>query len=335
MNDPTQDPSTTPDPQTTPDASNFAPPPDLGSVDLRGGGKSKVPMILVGLAVAGGIAGIAYKMVATRNAKKIHAAVMQRFKDVESDDVGPFWICLLGPNVDPGLFPDNNALGQRIEASFAGDPLHFPDKVIDDCVPKLKGAGDKGAGLEAPDDYREALSKYGKAVDGLGGAIGEWASHAKQRGVEKEAENKINAAANAFHAAEAKPTPEAIAYERVLRCTFADIDKVVDEQALLQRLFEECKKPEFVERVRSECSKAATPAPAIPGVAVKEDKAFKEAFKKFGADDRDLSAWADCFKKGRKGEKRDTMLPFGRAWATYMEASREVRKIGAAALKDD
>ncbi len=324
MTDPTQNDPTTP----PPDPNLAALGGDPGAVDLRGGGKSKLPMLLAGVAIAGGIGFAVFKMMHTRKQKELHAAVMGRFKDVESDKVAPFWVCLLGPNVDPGLFPDNLALGQRVEAAFAGDPLHYPEKVMDECVPKLKGVGDEAAALDAPADYHDALRDYGKAVDGLA-VIGEWAQHAKTRGVEREATNKINAAGTAFHAVDGKPSPEAISYDRFLRCVFPDLDKMADEQPMLEKLFEECKKPEFVSHLRDDCGKAMA---ASDG---KEDKNFKDSLKKFGADDRDLSALADCFKKGRKGEKRDEMAPFGKAWADYMKAGGAVRKIGKDALKED
>ena len=65
----------------------------------------------------------------------------------------------------------------------------------------------------------------------------------------------------------------------------------------------------------------------------KPDSLFKDVFRRFGGDDRDQSALADCFKKARKEGHRDDLTPFGKAWVVYMQAGSEVRKIGAGNLK--
>ncbi|MSP59732.1 MAG: hypothetical protein EXR72_05210 [Myxococcales bacterium] len=304
------------------------PPVDPSAYDLKGK-KSKLPTILVILGLLAAVGALTMKLMKGRNERKLHAAFMERFKEVESGDVSQFWICLLGPNVDPGLFADNVALGQRIDGTFAGDPLHFPEKVLDECVPRLKGLNEKAATMEAPEDYREALARYGKSLDDLGSGITSWAERAKGRGEERNAEKKIEQAGTAFHATAGKAVSEAIAYAGFLRCVAPEIDKMADAQPLLQLLFEECKKPEFVAKIRTQCAKLVI---ATEG---KEDKAFKDLFKKFGADDRELQAFHDCFKKSRKAGKQDDLSPFGKAWVSYMETSGAVRKIGAAALKND
>jgi len=244
--------------------------------------------------------------------------------------VGNFWACLIGPNLDPGMFGDNIAFGAKIEATFNTDPKGFPTKVIDECVPRLRGLGAKALTLNGPDDYREALDTYAKAIDALGEGAKDWAEHAKTRIPEREADTRVEKAATAFHsAAPGKAGSDAIAYERFLRCVVPDIDKLKDEQALLQKLFESCKNPDFVQHARFECSKLAE------GSDTKEDKHYKDAWKKFAPDDRDATAFSDCFRKGRKGAKKDDMAGFGKAWVGYMEAGGAVRKIGAAALKND
>jgi hypothetical protein len=303
-----------------------APPPDF---NLKGK-SSKTPLIIGVALVVGGGGFAGFRMVSTRNNAKMHASFMERFQSLEKDDVGNFWACLIGPNLDPGMFGDNIAFGGKIEATFNSDPKDYPGKVLDTCVPRLAGLGKKAAELDGPSDYREALEAYGKALDALADGAKDWAEHAKTRIPEREADQAVEKAATAFHeAAPGKAGADAIGYERFMRCAVPDIDKLKDEQALLQHLFEECKKPDFVQHARFECSKLAA------GTDTKEDKHFKDAQKKFQADDRDASAWADCFRKGRKGAKRDDMAVFGKAYVGYMEAGGNVRKIGAAALKND
>jgi hypothetical protein len=63
-------------------------------------------------------------------------------------------------------------------------------------------------------------------------------------------------------------------------------------------------------------------------------KDFNGTIKKLAADDRELSAFDDCMRKGRKGKRRDDLADVGRAWVDFMEAGRAVRKIGKEALKD-
>ncbi len=306
---------------------SFEPPPDF---NLKGK-KSRAPVyVVVALVVAGG-GFLGYRMVTARKRAEAHAGFMSKFANVEKEDVGAFWACLVGPNTDPGMFADNLALGQKIDSMFAVDPKNFPDKVLDDCIPRLKGIGDKAKSLDRPSGYDDALDKYAKSLDGLADGAKEWAEGAKKSLPEREADKRVESAGTAFHSAPpGKAGGDAIAYDRFLRCAVPDLDKVKDEQALLERLFEECKKPDYVQKVRFECSKLAAPAEGA-----KEDKNYKESWKKFAPDDRDVSAFSDCFKKGRKGAKRDDMAALGKAWKDYMDASGEVRKLGAANLKDD
>jgi hypothetical protein len=312
-----------------PNAGDAAPPPDPNAYDLKGKSNAKLYLAIIGvlLACGGGFAG--YRMVSQRNHAKEHAAFMQSFQDLDKDDVGQFWACLIGPNLDPGIFPDNLALGGKIEGGFQTDPKGFPDKVLDTCIPKLKGLDAKATGLTSPPEYTDALAKYGKSLPALADGIKDWAEHAKTRIPEREADAAVEKAGTAFHGVEGKPAPEAIAYARFLRCAVPDLDKVKDEQALLQRLFDDCKKPEFVQKARFECSKVAASTDG------KDDKQFRGVLKKFGPDDRDVTAFSDCFRKGRKGAKRDAMAAFAKAWAAYLEAGSAVKKIGAANLKND
>jgi hypothetical protein len=93
-------------------------------------------------------------------------------------------------------------------------------------------------------------------------------------------------------------------------------------------LFNSCKDPAFVDTALNTCSKVADDK------SEKADGRFKSSLKKFGADDRDLQAWDDCFRKARKGEKQDSLATFGKAWVDYIQAGGKVREIGAGFLKE-
>ncbi len=202
---------------------------------------------------------------------------------------------------------------------------------MDDCIPRLNGLGSKAKGLDAPADYSDALASYAKSLDGLADGLKDWAEHAKTRLPEREADKRVEQAGTAFHsAAPDKAGADAIGYDRFLRCAVPNLDKMKDEQELLQHLFDECKKPEFVQKARFECSKLAGQTEVT-----KEDKNYKASWKKFAPDDRDIQAFSDCFRKGRKGAKTDDMATFGKAWKDYLEAASTVKKIGAEKLKDD
>ena len=308
------------------------PPSDHSAYDLKSSSKASLPIYLgIALLAAGGLGYLGYRSVKNRDLRKKHAAYIEQFATIEKDDVGPFWVCLFGPNTDPGMFSDNLMLGKRVEASFAMDPLHFPDKVLDECAPRLKGVGTKALNIDGPEEYREPAEKYAKSLDGLAEGISAWAAKAKTRSGAREIERKVQAAGTAYHAVDGKPTPEALAYDRFLRCVLPDLDKVPDMQTVLQTLFEECKKPDFVAtKVHNECGKAVTQTDGLT-----EDKTFTVTFQKLGSDDRDFQAWDACFKRSRKDQKQSEMEDFGKAWKEYMDQSGAVRKVGADALKND
>lgn len=315
----------------------LSPTPDPGAYDLRKSSRSTLPIFLgVGILAAGGIGYGLFRAAQTRETRKLHASFMEAFAGVEKDDVGAFWNCVLGPNTDPGMFADNLQFGQRLDATFAQDPLHYPDKVIDDCIPKLKGIGTKALNLPAEvkadrlTAYNEPLEKYAKSLDSLAAGMNDWASKAKSRSGDRDIEKKLQAAGTSFHAVDGKPSVDALAYEKVLRCVFPQLDTIKETQEILQLLFESCKKLEFVARLHGECGQLVNQKANLV-----EDKTFKASLARFGADDRDMQALDDCFRKSRKGKKGEDSTSVGQAWVEYMTERSAVRKVGADALKDD
>jgi hypothetical protein len=301
---------------------------DPSAYDLKAQRKSRLPVLVpLGVLAFGVICFFVFRSIRSHNQAKAHAAFMEEFQTLEKQHVNAFWTCLLGSNADPGSFADNLALGQRIEGQFAADPLEYPDKLLNDCVPKLRDAGSQAERLQSPDEYDDALIAYNKTIPGLDRGIREWAERAKSRGAQRDAEKKVTTAANAFHSVAGDAPPEAVAYDRFLRCAIPSFDRLADGQALVENLFNSCKDPLFLDKVFNTCSRVAG------SKSEKADARFKSSLKKFGTDDRDIQAWDDCFRKGRKGAKQDDMETFGKAWVDYLQASGKVREIGASFLK--
>ena len=292
------------------------------AIDLKKGSKSKTPLLIVVLLLAAvGIGFVVFKIKKGYEHDKQVAALVTRFESVEKEDVGAFWRCLFGKDADPGMFDDNLKLGARLEGAFMADPRGFPDKANDDCAPKLHGVAPKVDDLGAPEDYMVPLAAYKASLKGLEAGITHYAEQAKKRIVLVENQKKVTAAVNAFHATSGVPAPEALAWDHFLRCAIPDVDSLKDSQALLERLFNDCKKPEYVLKLKTECAPLASPV-----TDGKVDAKFKATLKKFGADDRDSSAIEDCFKKGKKEQKADDLTAFGQAWADYMKAGGDVRR---------
>jgi hypothetical protein len=291
---------------------------------------SKVPMIVIGVAVVGIIGFFVVTSMKKQDQRKMHAALMEQFQAVEKDDLGKFWSCVLGPNVDPATFPDNLVLSSRITGQFGTDPKNYPTKVREDCTPKAIDAKHKIEGLQAPSEYQAPLKKYGDALKDMASAFDEWTKIAPAQVKDMEVGKKVDVAGAAWHSfAGGKPDNDVIAWDRFLHCAVPAVDTMKDGQALVEFLFAQCKNPAYVSKMNDECGKELVADPV--GAPTKNLAATQ---KKLGADDRDLEAFGDCMRKGRKGKRRDDLADVGKAWVSWLEAGREVRKIGKEALKE-
>jgi hypothetical protein len=310
---------------------NLAPPAlDPGEFALKKKG-SKTPLfVIIGVVVAA-IGFFAYRSVKTRDERKAHAAFMESFADIERAEAGKFWQCILGPNVDPGAFPDNLALAAKITSNFGTDAKNYPNKVREECTPKAVDAKHKVENLQALPEYGDALKKYGASLQTLATAFDDWSKIAPAQVQQMEVGKKVGTFGAAWHAFPGgKPGNDVIAYDRFIHCAVPTLDAMNDGQAVVQYLFDECKKPTYPQRVEDECGKELLADP--PGAAT---KGMMAAIKKFQADDRELEAFDDCLRKGRKGKRRDDLAEVGKAWMSYLEAGREIKKIGKEALKDN
>jgi hypothetical protein len=291
---------------------------------------SKTPLVAVGVLLVGGIGYFAFSSMKQRDERKMQAAFMEGFQRLEKEDVGKFWACVLGPNVDPGMIPDNLALAARIEGAFGMDVKSYPTKVREECTPKAIDAKHRVETLEGPSIYKEAMAKYAKGLGDLAHELDEWTKIAPAMIAERAVGKKVAEDGAAWHAfGGGKPGNDVVAYDRFLHCAVPGVDKMKDGQALVEYLFNQCKNPAYAVRIDTECGKEVTadvPGAPTPG--------FKQVVTKLAGDDRELSAFDDCLRKARKGKKRDDLAGVGRAFVGYMDAGHEVRKIGHEALKE-
>jgi hypothetical protein len=257
---------------------------------------------------------------------------MRQFATVEKDEVvGKFWACLFGPGVDPGAFPNNLALSQRLDGAFAVDPKNFPTKVREECTPKATDAKHKVESMTAPTVYEPALKQYEQSLDGLATAFDNWAKIAPSHIAEKLVGQKVDADGSAWHQFQGgKPAAEVVAYDRFLHCAVPGVDKMKSGQDVVEFLFKQCKDAKYLERLQNECGKEVT----AEGVPQMPTAGFKGALAKLQADDREMSAFDDCLRKSRKAKRSDDAEEVGRAWVGYMEASRKVREVGKQELSE-
>jgi hypothetical protein len=313
---------------------NLDDPNDTGGADdpnlmLKKKG-SKVPLVVVLLLVAGGAGFFVFRSMKRQDERKMHAKVMEDFAAIERNEVGKFWSCVIGPGTDAGMFPDNLALSARITSQFGQDAKNYPNKVREDCTPKAIDASHKVTDIKAPSAYDEALKKYAASLKELASSLDAWTKIAPAQVQDMEIGKKMDSAGAAWHGfAGGKPDNDVIAFDHFIHCAVPTVDTMKDGQALVEFLFASCKKPEYVQKLNDECGKQLIADPVG-----QPTKSWQAPIKKLGADDRDLSAFDDCMRKGRKGKRRDDLADVGKAWVGWQEAGRDVRKIGKEALKE-
>jgi hypothetical protein len=315
-----------------PNANQSGLPPDpAGDFALKKKG-SKTPLVVVGVIAVGAIGFFVYHSMQTQKVREMHVAVMNQFQTIEKEDVvGKFWACLLGAGVDPGMFPNNLALSQRLEGSFGTDPKNYPTKVREECTPKAIDAKHKIEGITAPAVYDPALKAYAKSLADLSAAFDAWAKIAPSHLAEREVGAKVGTFGAAWHSfAGGKPGADVAAYDRFLHCAVPGVDKMKDGQALVEFLFKQCKDPKYLDTLQNTCGKEVTTESPLAATS----PGFKTAVTKLAADDRELSAFDDCLRKSRKSKRSDDSEEIGRAWVAYMEAGHKVREVGKEALAD-
>jgi hypothetical protein len=272
---------------------------------------------------------IAFKVQQDRK-KKAEAAQKLAFADkfvtFDKIEVGGFWSCIMGGEIDVGMFSNTEQIQQRIESAYFTQQKTFVDHLTSECVPKIEHAiGSTGALSGAPSEYDAALAKYKSVLPKLQSGIEGYAEKIKSRGAVKDIDQLIQDTGSAFHST-VDPSPEGVAFEKFMNCAIPDLQKMKDVQEVLQFLADTCYKKDpvvFMTRVREECGSLITnvdkEAKAVPS------KTFKQSMKKFFEEDaRQLQAWDSCARKSRKGKKVIDLEEFLLASGDYMEARHDV-----------
>ncbi len=294
------------------------------SMQLTGNKMGKGPIIAIVALIVGGIGFGAYWTMQQRAMRKLHVEFLERFGELEKKDVGSFWACLLGDKIDMNQVANNLMLSQRIDGAFASDLRGYPKRVSEECTGKALDAKKKIPSLEAPHDYDGPLAAYGKSLEELASALDEWAKIAPTHVTEKEIGKKITEAGGAWHGHPGgKPPNDVIRYDHFLRCAVPAVDTMKNTQEVLQLIASKMKEPAFLNRINSECGPlliAETPAPI--------DKNFAKTHGKLAADDREIQAFDDCMRRARKGKRTDDFEAVGKAWTSYVNASKALKAIG-------
>ena len=243
-----------------------------------------------------------------------------RFAERDKVEMGAFWNCAFGSEVDVGMLSSASQIQQRIEGAYFTQQKTFSDHLTTECVPKMERARSAlGAlGVDMPAPLKPALDKYLEALPRMQTGIEVYAEKIKGRGAVKDVDQSIQEVGAAFSP---EASAESVAFEKFLVCAIPELDKKKDVQGLLEYLAETCKGNalEFMTRVREQCGpfvqNVDKDAKATPS------KTFKANTKKlYEEDQRQLQAWEYCAKRSRKGKKALDLEDFLNAAGDYMEA---------------
>jgi hypothetical protein len=247
-----------------------------------------------------------------------------RFAERDKTEMGGFWNCAFGSDVDVGMLASANQIQQKIEAAYFTQQKTFSDHLTTECVPKLERArGTLGALVgDMPAELKPPLEKYVGALPRMQTGLEVYAEKIKGRGAIKDVDQSIQEVGGAFSP---EATPESVAFEKFLACAIPDLDKKKDIQAVLEYLADTCKGGalEFMTRVREQCG------PLVQNVdknaKATPSKTFKANAKKlYEEDQRQLQAWDYCARRSRKGKKQLDLEDFLNAAGDYMEARAEL-----------
>ncbi len=303
-------------------------PPEM-SLSKKG---SKMPLIIVGVLLAGGGGFLAYSAKKTHAERTVHAKFMEEFRDFEKEELGKFWSCAIGPNADGTTIAVPDQITTKVDQNFASDFRNYPTRVREECAQKAKDAATKANALMMLPAYTAPIDAYGKSIIAMSDGLEEWSKAAPEQVQTKMVGKNVDEYGNAWHSfAGGAPSPEVIAYDQFLHCAVPDADtKYKDSLELATKIHDSCKDTKYRDKLQEECGKLVTDKPAQP------TKSWKTAQQKFGPDDetRELSAIADCLKKARKAKLKDNLSPVGLLWVKFREAREVVLKVGADALKE-
>jgi hypothetical protein len=296
--------------------------------------RRKRTFMLAAFAAALGV--FAWRWVADASRKEGTQAKLDyaaRWVDLEKREMGLFWTCVMGSEVDIGMFSNANQVQEKIEVAYFTQQKTYSDLLSTECVPKLERARQAFSGLgEPPAELKTALASYQATLPDLQKGLETYAERIKNRGVTKTLDQLIQEAGGAWHA-EASPTAQTIAFEKFMHCAVPGLAEMKDAQGMLEYLADACYKKDpvtFMDRVRKDCG----PLIESPDAKAKPSKTYKLSQKRFYEEDaRQLQAWASCGKRANKGKKVEDLGEFLTALGAYMKARFEVKN-AAQALDD-
>jgi hypothetical protein len=286
--------------------------------------RKRTIFMVVALAVVGG-GGFLYKK--DLDKKKSAQVILDaggRFAERDKADMGAFWNCLMGTEVDVGSFANADMIQQRVESAYFTQQKTYSEHLTTECIPKLEAARGAISGLvtDYPPALKPSLEKYIAALPKMQEGLEVYAEKLKSRGATKDVDQSIQEVGAAFNP---EPSAESVAFEKFLVCAIPDLDKKKEIQDVLQFLADTCKKDPvaFMTKVRADCGSLVQgvdkEAKATPS------KTFKANAKKFYEEDqRQLQAWEYCGRKSRKGKKQLDLEQFLLASGDYIEARGEL-----------
>jgi hypothetical protein len=248
-----------------------------------------------------------------------------RFAEKDKTEMGAFWSCTFGSDIDVGMLSSAQQIQQKVESAYFTQQKTFSEHLTTECIPKLERArGSVGALVpDMPAALKPALDKYVGALPRMQTGLEVYAEKIKSRGAVKDVDASIMEVGAAFTP---DVTPQSVAFEKFLVCAIPDLAKKKDTQEVLQYLFETCKKGDpvaFMGRVREQCGPLVTNVDANAKPA--PSKTFKATVKKLAdAPERLGDAFGDCAKWSRKGKKALDLEDFLNAAGDYMESRGEL-----------
>ena len=287
--------------------------------------KKKRTIYGVVLVVALGAGGYWWKQQKDKaNAAQAILDAAGRFAERDKTEMGAFWSCAFGSEIDVGMLQSAQQIQQKIEGAYFTQQKTFSDHLTTECVPKIERARSALGALVAdmPAELKPSLEKYVGALPRMQTGIEVYAEKIKGRGAVKDVDQSIQEVGGAFSP---DATAESVAFEKFLVCAIPDLDKKKDIQGVLEYLAATCKDNalDFMTGVRDKCGALVTNVDKDGKVT--PSKTFKANTKKlYEEDQRQLQAWEYCAKRSRKGKKQLDLEDFLTAAGDYMESRADL-----------
>ena len=129
-----------------------------------------------------------------------------RFAERDKTEMGAFWSCTFGSDVDVGTLSSASQIQKRVEGAYFTQQKTFSEHLTTECVPKLERArGTMGSLVtDMPADLKPSLEKYVGSLPRMQTGLEVYAEKIKSRGATKDVDQVIQEAGAAFTA---DPTP--------------------------------------------------------------------------------------------------------------------------------